>query len=362
MMQDYKGPNYNLLIEDIKESPLVLFIGAGVMWGIIPLWEDLVNNLFNKALSLRFGGSIKSEILETSKSHFKTTSSFSVYEKASIIKTFFGESYLYHLREEIYRKFKNHYKCDIKNEICPKRCNHEVKCNDEGPKECYKKMHLLHYRPGCITSNEFFGYLKQRISDGTIDRFAFWDLTQIDFRFPFLSDDQMFLPALMDFVKYSSSESNGKKITSIFIGSLYCKLAYSASMMGDNVLLCIRETLTLYHGNNNSIKESLIDGIFVFVDRIEGKPGLKHLVFIELIEDNKFGSMLFLENLNKTELDNTKYLEVMPIEKVTGDSDSKIVKDNKPGCKLLVKPERIKEIEEKFGNLIEKIEKRIQTR
>lgn len=266
----------------------------------------------------------------------------------------------------------------VKNKICPEyRCKN--KCNSE--KKCYNNVHLFHYRPGCITSNEFFGYLKKRISLGQITRFAFWDLTQIDFRFPFLSDDKMFLPALMDFVKYenqkrktiSKKDFDRKKltlkrnlpkkkftlkrnITSIFMGSLYCKLANSASMMADNVLICLRDTLTLHYENS----KATIDGIFVFVDRIEGKPGLRHLVFIELIEDKVFGNMVFLEDVNEAEPCNGGLRKVTPIKKIIDENMSMIKIKENPTVEFKVEYEKIKEIEQRFSKIIEEIEKQVQ--
>lgn len=124
MSKEYTGSNFNLLVQNTKESPLVLFVGAGVMANIIPLWNSLLSKLFHRAMSLRFGGKIDPEILKCSKSHFEKEGSFSVYEKASIIKAFFGESYLYHLREEIYRDFKNDYSCNMNEIMVSEKCRY----------------------------------------------------------------------------------------------------------------------------------------------------------------------------------------------------------------------------------------------
>jgi KaiC/GvpD/RAD55 family RecA-like ATPase len=145
-------------------------------------------------------------------------------------------------------------------------------------KRCYKHIHLLHLPPGCITPAEFLQWLEdclQRIeqkSGQRIRRLVFWDLAQLEFRFPLLADDPMFLPGLMDYLKYSpchelKKEDEPRKITSLFMGPSNNKLARAASAMADNVLFCWPD------------QKNQQEGIAVYVDRIEGHPGDQKLYF-----------------------------------------------------------------------------------
>lgn len=222
----------------------------------------------------------------------------------------------------------------IMDQISCDRCGVEncAKFNKKR-KKCYKNVYLLHFNPGCITSNEFFSVLKQRIektkdketssyspkwkkvflkalrvvhltfpdctnTDSTqvhgskkgfrekteneerenresfpIDRVAFWDLVQLEYRFPFLSNDPMFLTALIEYFK-----SQG--ITLVLHGSLSCKHAKEASVVADNVI-------SLSRGYYRDNKDKNSEGIFVNAYRIEGCPGVKKFIFLEFKKDDK---------------------------------------------------------------------------
>ncbi len=80
-----------------------------------------------------------------------------------------------------------------------------------GCRTCFKKIFLFFLRPGYISPEEFFHFLKKRLEYAkekkqNIRRLIFWDLTQLEYRFPLLSGDPMFLPALMDFLKQYNDE------------------------------------------------------------------------------------------------------------------------------------------------------------
>ena len=95
-------------------------------------------------------------------------------------------------------------------------------------------------RPGCITPSEFFYYLRERIdrvqepenlSWGR--RVVFWDLTQMDYRFPLFRADKMLLPAMMDMFKTTGFRS-------LFMGAGNAENTPGASAMADHVLFCWR--------------------------------------------------------------------------------------------------------------------------
>lgn len=180
-----------------------------------------------------------------------------------------------------------------------------VRSNDDSEISESQTMnnYLFHFRPGCITSNEFFYYLDQQVKDRDLERFVFWDLPQIDHSYPFLSNDNMFFPALIDYMKNNEhnkkAESDQKKaentpenakcssygrseIASVVIGTFYCKLAKSAFTMADNVILLLRGTY------REESTQSEYECIYAYVDRIEGKPGYDKLFMIPLTA-SKFG-------------------------------------------------------------------------
>ena len=72
--------------------------------------------------------------------------------------------------------------------------------------ECYKKVHFSNIRMGCISSDEFFYYLIKQIkisrkSDHVITRIVIDDLQKIEFCFPMLNDDNLFLTTLISICK-----------------------------------------------------------------------------------------------------------------------------------------------------------------
>ena len=83
-------------------------------------------------------------------------------------------------------------------------------------------------RPGYITPAEFFYYVQERIArplkDGPIQRLVFWDLTQMDYRFPLFKEDKMLLPTLLDTFKT-------KGLKSLFMGAGNAENTRAASAM-----------------------------------------------------------------------------------------------------------------------------------
>ncbi|MEQ8221984.1 MAG: zinc ribbon domain-containing protein, partial [Candidatus Eremiobacterota bacterium] len=107
-----------------------------------------------------------------------------------------------------------------------------------------------HIRPGIISPEEFFYYLQRRIDEHEsrtnkkITRLAFWDLTQIDYRFPMFLNNPMFLSTLVEFGKE-------RNIAMCIMGAGNSKLTPSASAIADNVIFCWRDTLK----RDSSLKE-----------------------------------------------------------------------------------------------------------
>ena len=151
-----------------------------------------------------------------------------------------------------------------KNMLCPRlQCKTGECPKTEDP--CHKFIHLFHQRPGCITPAEFLYYIKKRLDvkpgkgTGMLDRLVFWDLTQLDYRFPMLVEDSMFIPALLDTFKFKTTapdeiartapetEKKGKvpeprPLRSVIMGAGNAKYTRAVSAMADNVLYCWRDT------------------------------------------------------------------------------------------------------------------------
>jgi hypothetical protein len=69
--------------------------------------------------------------------------------------------------------------------------------------KAFERNYLFHFRPGCITSDESFHYLDEQMTlrGSRPKRFALWDLAQIDFCYPLISNDTMFFPTLIEYLK-----------------------------------------------------------------------------------------------------------------------------------------------------------------
>jgi GTPase SAR1 family protein len=159
--------------------------------------------------------------------------------------------------------------------------------------KCHKNFYLFHQRSGCVASHEFFYNLDKRISEHEsktsrkITRLAFWDLTQLEYRFPLLSADPMFLPGLVEYAKKN-------EIAIIVMGAGNSKLTPAASAIADNVLFCWRSKVTSDELKVNTFNENSKEKIAtkkevlcVYVDRCQGQLGNdeKELAFIPIEGD-----------------------------------------------------------------------------
>lgn len=142
---------------------------------------------------------------------------------------------------------------------CLGRCENPSGCTKTSKESCKKCIHLFHQRPGCITPAEFLYYIIERLDyldndkkdKDRIKRLAFWDFTQIDYRFPIFLDNKMFIPALMDTFKFKTSYMKSEKqygknspivrdLKSVLMGAGNARYTKAVSAIADNVIFCWR--------------------------------------------------------------------------------------------------------------------------
>lgn len=95
--------------------------------------------------------------------------------------------------------------------------------------------------PGCISAAELLYYFLETIEvlkkqQPNLSRLVFWDLTQLDYKFPLLKSDSMLLPAMIDIFKREN-------LKSLFMGAENATNTPAASAMADNVVFCWRSNL-----------------------------------------------------------------------------------------------------------------------
>lgn len=109
-------------------------------------------------------------------------------------------------RENVYQKYP------IKNRHCS-ACFYNCKLK-ECCHQCYKYIHFLNVRMGCISADELYSVLKQQINvpyfDGKnqkkVSRIIIDDLQKIDYSFPLLKDEHLFLTALVTLCRENDVE------------------------------------------------------------------------------------------------------------------------------------------------------------
>jgi KaiC/GvpD/RAD55 family RecA-like ATPase len=194
---------------------------------------------------------------------------------------------------------------------CPwhKSLHGTCKLGDKDCKNC--TSHLLWHarsfcqRPGCITPAEFFYYFRERIlptingkesDEPCVERVVFWDLTQMDYRFPLFKEDKMLLPALMDFLKT-------REIKALFMGAGNADNTKAASAMADHVLFCWRSSFLPRERKENAAHHlaegkavaevpdegDSIASLMLYVDRTSAASGRsgKVLYRIPIYQDDK---------------------------------------------------------------------------
>ena len=94
--------NFSHLCEDAKLSKLVLFLGAGVSAGHLPMWNELLDTLLGDALDATVGLDLDGPDYAAFNTAIQESNALSVYEKATIIKKLLGPQYLARLRSSLY--------------------------------------------------------------------------------------------------------------------------------------------------------------------------------------------------------------------------------------------------------------------
>jgi hypothetical protein len=124
-------------------------------------------------------------------------------------------------------------------------CTNAARC-----RLCSGRLMTIHQPPGCITPAEFLYNLRNWLTaEKQITRFAFWDLTQLDHRFPLLNHDPMFLPAVLEML--GGRHEDGPAIAlphtvkSLFMGAGNAGYTDAFSAIADNVVFCWRWTANL---------------------------------------------------------------------------------------------------------------------
>lgn len=167
---------------------------------------------------------------------------------------------------------------------CPARSYKECDglCN-----ECYRYLHFMNIKLGCITPEEFLYYLFQQIETkykhSEIKRIIVDDLQIVEHCFPFLYNDPLFIPALID-------ECREKKIALYIMCDKSSKLVDSLRALADNVVCTDRDTrgyleIIVERYSGYSVKPSKIfSGVIKNPEKLftcyeQGGKGKRHTIF-----------------------------------------------------------------------------------
>lgn len=134
----------------------------------------------------------------------------------------------------------------VKQMLCPaKKLAGETESGDdtlsnyENCKDCYLALHSFEVRMGCIGADEFFYYLKEQIElsetcNRPIRRIVVDDLQKIDYSFPFLQQDPLFLTGLISLCK-------DMDVDLFILCDKKAKLADELKALADNVVYMKRK-------------------------------------------------------------------------------------------------------------------------
>jgi hypothetical protein len=154
--------NFRDLIRDVKRTPLVLFIGAGVNANLIPTWSALLNELMDivtdRIIAISGGDSNHKKEL---KDALSSKEEHSDYERATLAKVILGTQYPVYLRSILYkevkkRKLLNSYFHHKENES---RNNNDTRFLREVVKLCKSR------RVKAIVSYNYDDILQEAIND-----------------------------------------------------------------------------------------------------------------------------------------------------------------------------------------------------
>ncbi len=143
---------------------------------------------------------------------------------------------------------------------------------------CFGSAHAFHFRPGCITPEELMNWLDNVYRKLNFRRLVFWDLTQMESRFPLLAFDNLFLPLLVDWLANSPNKDGNqeKKVTSLFMGSPNTQLGRMAAAIADNVIFTWRDRPNNPESSKTEQEqeektEQEQEGVAVYLDRAQGR-------------------------------------------------------------------------------------------
>ena len=126
------------------------------------------------------------------------------------------------------RMVRRRLQCPARND---KRCINSCK-------DCYRYLHFMNIVLGCISPEEFLYFLMQQIdtaySDGNIKRIIIDDLQIVEYCFPLLLKDPLFIPALID-------ECRDRKIALYIMCDKNSQMKNSLSVLADNVIYTSRD-------------------------------------------------------------------------------------------------------------------------
>jgi len=202
---------------------------------------------------------------------------------------------------------------------CPWRKTRQGNC--EGLCDCDEAALVKHVRafcqrPGCTTPSEFFHYVQERITNDTeIHRTVFWDLTQMDYRFPLFKEDKMLLPALMD--KFKT-----KGLTALFMGAGNADNTRGASAMADHVLFCWRSR-SVPKIPKKAARVRPVSSLMLYIDRASASSSQagKAIYRLPVYKGDKLGIPTSGAELRTHENDGGYHLN--PTDLTRGESDDK---------------------------------------
>ncbi|MGN0051625.1 MAG: hypothetical protein ACI37N_10655 [Prevotella sp.] len=150
---------------------------------------------------------------------------------------------------------------------CPARHSKCKECTDTQCRQCYEYMHFMNIKLGCITAEEFMYYLFHQIEVGYgnshIKRIIIDDLQIVEHCFPFLFEESLFIPALID-------ECKELGIALYIMCDKSSSLVEKLKVLADNVVCTSRDT----KGN-----------LEIMVERYSGYNSLPSKIFSGLVTD-----------------------------------------------------------------------------
>lgn len=182
-------------------------------------------------------------------------------------------------------------------------------CGNDHCNTCYKYMHFMNIKLGCITSEEFMYYLFQQIETkykkSEIKRIIIDDLQIVEHCFPFLFKDPLFIPALID-------ECKERRIALYIMCDKNSSLVERLKILADNVVCTSRdskgnlELMVERYSGYNSLPSKIFSGVVkapikLFTCYEIGSRGNRRTIFeikaTEISKKNKISMSDFWNNI-----------------------------------------------------------------